>query len=100
MTHRYNINLFWSDEDRSWVADVPDLFPCSAFGETPERAAAEAQVVIDLRVRKPGANDLLCLGSILPFEESPQPRPEEEDFSVLFDLWKFIESLGEIGHRQ
>jgi predicted RNase H-like HicB family nuclease len=56
MTHRYNINLFWSDEDRSWVADVPDLFPCSAFGETPERAAAEAQIVIDLWLESARAN--------------------------------------------
>jgi predicted RNase H-like HicB family nuclease len=48
VTHRYNINLFWSDEDQSWVADVPDLFPCSAFGDTPEQAAAEAQIVIGL----------------------------------------------------
>lgn len=23
--HRYHINLFWSDEDECWVADVPDL---------------------------------------------------------------------------
>jgi len=46
--HRYNINLFWSDEDAAWVADVPDLYPCSAFGMTPEEAVAEAQVVIDL----------------------------------------------------
>ena len=40
----YHINIFWSDEDGSWVADVPDLFPCSAFGETPERALAEVLV--------------------------------------------------------
>ena len=40
----YHINIFWSAEDGSWVADVPDLFPCSAFGETPERALAEVLV--------------------------------------------------------
>jgi predicted RNase H-like HicB family nuclease len=38
----YHINLFWSDEDQCWVADVPDLRPCSAHGET--RSAALAQV--------------------------------------------------------
>ena len=37
----YHINLFWSDEDEAWVADIPDLFACSAFGETPEEALAE-----------------------------------------------------------
>jgi len=37
----YHINLFWSDEDESWVADIPDLRFCSAFGDTPEEALAE-----------------------------------------------------------
>lgn len=38
----YHINLFWSDEDGCWIADVPDLRPCSAHGET--RAEAIANV--------------------------------------------------------
>ena len=38
----YHINIFWSEEDGCYVADVPDLFPCSAFGDTPERALTEA----------------------------------------------------------
>lgn len=43
---RYHINLFWSDEDGCWVADVPDLRYCSAFGDTPEEALAEIQVAM------------------------------------------------------
>jgi predicted RNase H-like HicB family nuclease len=43
---RYHINLFWSDEDKSWVADVPDLKSCSAFGETPGEALAEVEVAM------------------------------------------------------
>jgi len=43
---RYHINLFWSAEDECWVADVPDLTFCSAFGDTPEVALAEVQVAI------------------------------------------------------
>lgn len=39
---RYHINLFWSDEDACWIADVPDLKPCSAHGAT--RAEALANV--------------------------------------------------------
>jgi predicted RNase H-like HicB family nuclease len=30
----YHINLFWSAEDACWIADVPDLKPCSAHGAT------------------------------------------------------------------
>jgi predicted RNase H-like HicB family nuclease len=36
----YHINIFWSDEDESYVADIPDLKYCSAFGDTPEEALA------------------------------------------------------------
>jgi predicted RNase H-like HicB family nuclease len=56
VTHRYNINLFWSDEDAAWVADVPDLYPCSAFGSSPEEAVAEAQVVIALWLESAAAH--------------------------------------------
>ena len=34
----YHINVFWSDEDGCYVADIPDLSYCSAFGDTPEEA--------------------------------------------------------------
>jgi predicted RNase H-like HicB family nuclease len=37
----YHINLFWSEEDGSWVADIPDLEYCSAFGATPAEALWE-----------------------------------------------------------
>lgn len=42
----YAIVLFYSEEDRCWVADVPDLKYCSAFGHTPEEAAKEIQVAL------------------------------------------------------
>jgi predicted RNase H-like HicB family nuclease len=34
----YHINLFYSREDDRYIADIPDLKSCSAFGETPEEA--------------------------------------------------------------
>ena len=40
----YHINPFWSDEDKCWIADIPDLKYCSAHGETPEEALREVQV--------------------------------------------------------
>jgi predicted RNase H-like HicB family nuclease len=45
--NRYHINVFWSDEDGSWVADVPDLRTCSAFGATPQEALAQVQTAMD-----------------------------------------------------
>ena len=40
----YHINIFWSDEDGGYIADIPDLEACSAFGESPERALAEVEL--------------------------------------------------------
>jgi len=37
----YHINIFFSDEDEGYIADIPDLPHCAAFGETPEQALAE-----------------------------------------------------------
>lgn len=45
--NRYHINLFWSDADGCWVADVPDLKSCSAFGDTPAEALIEVEKAID-----------------------------------------------------
>jgi predicted RNase H-like HicB family nuclease len=39
----YHINLFYSEEDGGYIADVPDLAACSAFGATPEQALAEVE---------------------------------------------------------
>lgn len=38
----YHINIFYSEEDQGYIADIPDLESCSAFGESPEEALREA----------------------------------------------------------
>ena len=40
----YHINIFYSEEDRGYVADIPDLQACSAFGATAEEALREVQI--------------------------------------------------------
>ncbi|MBJ7596295.1 MAG: type II toxin-antitoxin system HicB family antitoxin [Candidatus Dormibacteraeota bacterium] len=40
----YHINVFYSTEDGGWVADIPDLQYCSAFGDTPAEAVTEVLV--------------------------------------------------------
>ncbi len=37
----YHINIFYSDEDEGYIADIPDLKYCSAFGKTQEEALEE-----------------------------------------------------------
>ena len=39
----YPISIFFSEEDGGYIAEVPDLAACSAFGETPEQALIEVQ---------------------------------------------------------
>jgi len=39
---RYPFNLWWSEDDQRWIAEVYDLPGCLADGETPEQAAREA----------------------------------------------------------
>jgi predicted RNase H-like HicB family nuclease len=46
-TNRYAIIVFWSEDDRAWVGDVPDLKSCAAFGSTPEEAFAEVRIAMD-----------------------------------------------------
>ena len=38
------ISIFYSEEDGGYIADIPDLRFCSAFGETPEEALHEVQL--------------------------------------------------------
>ena len=38
------INIFYSNQDEGYIADIPDLKYCSAFGETPESALQELQI--------------------------------------------------------
>ena len=40
----YHINIFYSELDGGYIADIPDLAQCSAFGDTPEDALKEVQI--------------------------------------------------------
>ena len=39
----YHINIFYSDQDGGYIADIPDLESCSAFGQTAEEALLEVE---------------------------------------------------------
>jgi predicted RNase H-like HicB family nuclease len=45
---RYEVDIFWSEEDGVYIANVPELPYCSAFGETYEEALQEVRVAMDL----------------------------------------------------
>lgn len=39
----YHISIFYREEDGGYIADIPDLDACSAFGTTPEDALREVE---------------------------------------------------------
>ena len=43
----YHINIFYSEEDEGYIADIPDLESCSAFGSTPDEALHEVEIAKD-----------------------------------------------------
>jgi predicted RNase H-like HicB family nuclease len=44
---KYEIILYWSDKDQSFIAEVPELAGCAADGATRQEALANVEVVID-----------------------------------------------------
>ena len=45
---KYEIIIFWSDEDQAFIADVPELPGCMAHGDTYDDALASAKEAIYL----------------------------------------------------
>jgi len=46
--NKYEVIIYWSDEDQAFVAEVPQLPGCAAHGPTQETALASAQEAIQL----------------------------------------------------
>jgi predicted RNase H-like HicB family nuclease len=44
----YAIEIFYSEEDEGFIAVVPELPGCSAFGETEEQALKEVKIAMSL----------------------------------------------------
>ena len=40
----YHINIFYSEDDGGYIADIPDLEACSAFGDTPDEALRQVEI--------------------------------------------------------
>ncbi len=40
----YHINIFYSEADEGYIADIPDLVSCSAFGKSPNEALVQVQI--------------------------------------------------------
>ena len=46
--HKYEIILYWSNEDQVFIAEVPELSGCIAHGDSPDLALTNATQAIQL----------------------------------------------------
>lgn len=46
--HKYEIIIYWSEDDHAFVAEVPELPGCAAHGDTADDALANCQEAIEL----------------------------------------------------
>jgi len=63
----YHIIIFYSEDDGGYIADIPDLDACSAFGDTPDEALHEVQKAKSLWIEAAKAE-----GKLIP---PPKYRP-------------------------
>ncbi len=66
----YHINIFYSEEDEGYIADIPDLRVCSAFGTTPEEALREVQLAKEIWLEAARAE-----GKPIPLQHSARKAP-------------------------
>ena len=44
--YRYEVIIYWSEEDQAYIAEVPELPGCAADGPTYQEALTQAEIVI------------------------------------------------------
>lgn len=47
MEHKYEIVIYWSEEDAVFIAEVPELAGCMADGKTYKKALENVQIIIE-----------------------------------------------------
>ena len=46
MSNRYEMIIYWSEDDNAFLVEIPELSGCMADGETYQQAVANAEIVI------------------------------------------------------
>ena len=85
--YRYAIEIFYSEEDDGYIAVVPELSGCSAFGETEENALEEVKAAMELwlataekegrKIPQPHGKELLTI-----LYEKAFPTPDTGNVSI------------------
>lgn len=46
--YKYEIIIYWSNDDQAFIAEVPELHGCMAHGHTPSEALMNCQEAVNL----------------------------------------------------
>ena len=46
--HKYEIIIYWSNDDQAFIAEVPELPGCTSYGKSPDEALANCKDAMDL----------------------------------------------------
>jgi len=46
MVSKYEMIIYWSEQDKAFIAEVPELAGCTADGQIYQQALANAEVII------------------------------------------------------
>jgi len=46
MTNKYEVIIYWSDDDNAFIAEVPELPGCMADGESYQEALSNLEIII------------------------------------------------------
>src|SRR3989338_6224315 len=103
----YPIKVFYSEEDKGFIAVIPDLAGCSAFGETEEETIKEVKIAQELwlktakkegrKIPQPTSEDMYS-GKILTRTPKSFHKAKEEGVS-LNQLVVYLLSMG-LGKRR
>ena len=88
---KYEIILYWSEEDGAYIAEVPELAGCMADGATAAEALAEAERVIQEWIET--AQEL---GRPIPVPKGRLPGSESPGGRVLFFVCKNMTGFGKL----
>lgn len=45
--NKYEMIIYWSDEDKLFIAEIPELPGCMADGQSYQEAVSNAEIIID-----------------------------------------------------
>jgi len=83
MKNKYTIEIFFSEEDEGYIAVVPELPGCSAYGHTEEKALEEVKIAINLWIETARNSG----------RKIPQPNPENNLSRLRQEDWDAVDGI-------